>query len=102
MHEIIALVAPSLIAVGFYSHLHRDKLSTQKLISAFGIFLVLINLFMYLFIIYLFGNQEVSFEGKKFVDYLIGSFILAILLPFVVNLVGQTVGIEVKRNAKKK
>lgn len=100
MQEIIALVAPSLVAVGFYSHLHRNKLSPQKLISSFGVFLVLINLLMYSLIIYLIGNDSVSFDGKSFVWYMVGALVCALLLPFVVNLVEQTIGVEVKRNAK--
>lgn len=101
MQEIIALLAPALIALGFYSHLHRNKLSTRKLVSSYGLFVVIINLCLYMITIYLLGHDEIVFTGKSFIKYLIGASIFALLLPFVVNLIENTVALEVKKNGKK-
>lgn len=101
MQETIALLAPALIALGFYSHLNRDQISTKKLVTSYGLFVVLINLCMYLVTIYLLGHEVVSFGGKAFVKYIIGASAFAFLLPFVVNLSEKMVAVEVKRNAKK-
>lgn len=100
MHEIIALVAPALIALGFYGHLKHNKLSSRKLLTSFGLFLVLINLCMYLVIIYVFNQDQVLFDNKSFITYLIGASLFAFILPFVVNLVENVVAIEVRQNDK--
>ena len=101
MQEIVALLAPALVALGFYNHLHRNKLSTRRLFFSYGIFSLFINLCSYLVIIFIFGNGSVSFSDKSFILYLIISAIFAFILPFVVNLIENTVAIEVRRNAKK-
>ncbi len=101
MQEIIALLAPALVALGFYNHLRRSKLSTRKLFSSYGLFLVLINLCMYLVIIFLLGQEHVEFRDRAFVWYLIGASVFALILPFVVNLVENVVAIEVKKNGKR-
>lgn len=101
MHELVALLAPGLIALGFYNHLHRNKLSKRKLVTSYGLFVVLINLGVYLVTLYLFGQDEVAFDNKSFINYLFGASIFAFLMPFVVNLIENTVSLEVKRNAKR-
>lgn len=101
MQEIVALMAPALIALGFYNHLHRNKLSTRRLFFSYGIFSVFINLCSYLVIIYILGNDEVSFDNKSFITYLITAGVFAFILPFVVNLIENTIAIEVRKNAKK-
>ncbi len=101
MQEFVALLAPALVALGFYNHLHRNKLSTRRFASSYGIFALFINLCSYLVIIFIFGNDTVSFEGRSFIVYLVTSAIFAFILPFVVNLIENTVSIEVRKNAKK-
>lgn len=98
MQEAIALLTPALMALGFYSHLHRDKLSNRKLVFAYGIFVVFINLCSYLLILYIFGRDQVEFTDKSMVTYLISSTVFAFVLPFVVNLLENVVAIEVKKN----
>lgn len=101
MQEIIALLAPALIAIGFYSHLHRNKLQAGKLISSYGVFVVLINLCMYLVTLQLLGHDKINFDDQTFINYLICASIFAVLLPFVVNLVENTIAIDVRKNVKK-
>lgn len=101
MQEAVALLAPALMALGFYSHLHRDKLSNRKLIFAYGIFAVFINLCSFLLILYIFGRETVEFTGRSMVVYLISSTLFALMLPFVVNLIENTVSVEVKKNDQK-
>ncbi len=102
MLEAIALFAPPLIALRFYSHLHRNKLSARSLIMTYGVFVIFINLCMYLSILYLLGQQSVSFDDKAFVNYLIAAVVLAFIVPFVVNLIETTVAIDVKRNVRQR
>lgn len=101
MQELVALLAPALVALGFYNHLHRNKLSARRLVTSYGVFALFINLCSYLVIIFIFGRDEVSFEHKSFILYLIVSALFAFALPLVVNLIENTVAIEVKKNAKK-
>lgn len=102
MLEAIALFAPPLIALRFYSHLHRNTLTARALVMAYGVFVIFINTCMYLAILYLLGQDSVTFEDKSFVNYLIAATLLAFIFPFVVNLIETTVSINVKRNATKK
>lgn len=101
MLELIALLAPALMALGVYNHLHRGKLAVRNLVFTYGVFAVFINLCAFLVTLYLFGNDTVSFVGKPFVKYIILASLLALALPFVVNLIEHTVAIEVKKNVKK-
>ncbi len=101
MQELVALLAPALVALGFYNHLHRNKLTARRLATSYGIFALFINLCSYLVIIFIFGQDVISFENKSFILYLIISAVFAFVLPLVVNLIENTVAIEVKKNAKK-
>lgn len=101
MQELVALLAPALVALGFYNHLLRNKLSTRKLFFSYGIFALFVNLCTYLVIIFIFGRDAVSFDNKSFVLYLLIAGVFAFILPFVVNLIENTIGIEVRKNAKK-
>ena len=101
MQECIALLAPSLVALGFYNHLHRDKLSTKKLLFSFGIFTLFITLCTYLVVLFLLGSDGVYFEHKSLVLYLVVAAVFAFVLPFVVNLLEHAVAIEVKHNGKR-
>lgn len=101
MLEVIALTAPTLVALGFYNHLHRNQLSTRKLVFNAGVFAIFINACCYLVVLYMFGNDEVVFTDKFFVKYLILATAFSLVLPFVVNLIEHTVAIEVKKNDQK-
>lgn len=100
MLEAIALFAPALVALRFYSHLRNNQLSARSLVMSYGVFVVLINLCMYLVQLYLLGQDSVQFDGKSFVHYIVMAMLLAFVFPFVVNLIETTVSIDVKRNAK--
>lgn len=102
MLEAIALFAPALIALRFYSHLRGNRLSARALVMSYGVFVVLINLCMYLVQLYLLGQDKVEFEGKSFVNYTVLAVLLAFVFPFVVNLIETTIAIDIKHNAKKK
>ena len=102
MLEAIALFAPSLIALRFYSHLRNNQLTARSLVMSYGVFVVFINLCMYLVQLYLFGQDTVEFQGKAFVNYTIPAVALALIFPFVVNLIETTIAIDVKRNGKKR
>lgn len=100
MLEAIALFAPALIALRFYSHLRDHQLTAKGLVMSYGVFVVFINLCMYLIQLYLLGQDSVNFEGKSFVNYTISALVLSFIFPFVVNLIETTISIDVKRNGK--
>lgn len=102
MQEAIALLAPALMALGFYNHLHRNKLSNRRLVFAYSVFVIFINLCSYLLLFYVLGQDEIQFTNKSMILYLIFSSIFAFIWPFVVNLVENTIAIEVKKNDPKK
>ena len=101
MQETIALLAPALVALGFYNHLNRNKLSTRKLVFSFGVFALLVNLCSYMVLLFLFNVGGIYFEHKSFAVYLLIAGVFAFVLPFIVNLVENAVSIEVKRNAQR-
>lgn len=100
MQECVALLAPALVALGFYNHLHRNDLSTRKLVFSFSVFAVFINLCNYMVQLLLLGRDGVYFEHKSFIIYLLISSVFAFVLPFVVNLIENSVAIEVEKNDK--
>lgn len=100
MQSIIALFAPALISVKLYGHLRREELSKRGLVFAFGTFSLFINLCSYLVIVTVM-DQEVSFEDRSFILYLIVSTVFSLILPFVANLIDHSVNIDVRKSTKK-
>ncbi|MGO3702163.1 MAG: hypothetical protein ACTJG2_03190 [Candidatus Saccharimonadales bacterium] len=103
MLEIIALLAPSLVALKFYNHLHYNTLPARTLVMTYGLFVILINLCLYAATIYLAGHDAIVFDERYFIKYLLLSLGLSIVIPFVVNLAEATVSVKVSHsNGKKK
>lgn len=100
MLQTIALLAPSLIAVGFYNHLYGNKLAVRDLVIVYGVFLVSINLSVYLLYLYLFTAKEVLFENKDFIHYLLVASFFALLLPLVVKAVVTSISVDIQKNEK--
>ena len=67
---------------------------------SFGVFAVFINLCNYMVQLLLLGRDGVYFEHKSFIIYLLISSVFAFVLPFVVNLIENSVAIEVEKNDK--
>ena len=101
MIEIIALGAPSLMAVGFYNHLHHNEIAPRQLICMYGTFVLSINVCAYLIFTYLFDINPISFDSKTFISYSLLTAVLSFIMPFVVRLAETTVAIEVKRSDEK-
>ena len=68
------------------------------LVMTYGLFVVAINVCLYAVTLYLMGNQGVVFTDAYFVKYLIAASVLAIIVPFVVNLTEVTVSVKVSRS----
>lgn len=100
MQSIIALFAPVLLSLSLYNRLHQGELSNRQLVFAFGGFSLLINLCSHLVIVMILG-QMVSFEDRSLILYMIISAVFSVILPFVVNLIENSVNIDVEKNAKK-
>lgn len=98
MLEAIALLAPSLVALKFYNHLHHNKLNARMLVLTYGVFVIAINLCLYAIILYLIEHKPIVFTDDFFVKYLLASTALAIVVPFVVNLAEATVSVKVLRS----
>lgn len=101
MLEAIALLAPSLVALKFYNHLHQNKLDARMLVMSYGIFVITINLCIYAATLYLLGHEAVVFTDACFVKYLLVAALLALIVPFVVNLAESTVSVKVVRSDEK-
>jgi len=95
--EIIALLAPPALAVGVYDHLHDRKLTVRKLWITYAVFVVAINLTMYLLVTFLLGVQQLNFDSMAFIRYTAVASVFAAVLPLVVNAIGASVKIEVRR-----
>lgn len=52
-------------------------------------------------LIYLFGNQEITFINKGFIIYIVLASLFSLIIPFVANLIENSVAVEVKKNEKK-
>lgn len=89
------------MALGLYNHLHRGKLNIQKLLISYSIFVIFINLCVFMALIYLFGNQEITFINKGFIIYIVLASLFSLIIPFVANLIENSVAVEVKKNEKK-
>jgi len=100
--EIIALLAPPALAVGVYDHLHGRVLSTRKLWVSYAVFVITINLIMYLITTFLLGVQNLSFDSIAFIRYTAVASVFACVVPLVANAIGASVTIEVRRNGSSK
>lgn len=100
MTQVIAMLLPALVALQFFNHLHRGKLTNKQLISFYGIFALLINVSLYAIIIYLLGKDSVSFDGRNFVTYSAGALALGVILPLAINVMQNSISIEVRKNGK--
>lgn len=98
MLEAIGLLAPPLVALGIYNHLRRGQLGLRNLLFAYAVFLIVINLILYVITLYLFRNPEVVFTASYFVKYLAASSALAVVLPFAFNLLANSVSVTVRRD----
>lgn len=98
MLEAIALLAPALIALGVHNHLHRDEPTPLHLLATYGVFVVLINVILFVITLYLFKHPEVVFTSSYFVKYLASSAVLAVVLPFVLNVLEASVSVTVKKH----
>lgn len=98
MLEFIALLAPSIMATGFYSHLSQDKLPTRKLVFAFGTFLVLINLCVYMIAFYIFNTRSLVIANKTFIKYVIVATIFALIMPLVLRMIEASIQVKVSKN----
>lgn len=98
MLEAIALLIPPLMAVGVHNHLHREQLKLRHLAFIYAVFVVLINIVLFVITLYLFKHSEVVFTSSYFVKYLAAGSVLAIVLPFVLNLIEASVSVTVKKN----
>lgn len=100
--QIIALLAPPVLAVGIYDHLHNRSLTTRKLWVSYAVFAITINLVMYLITTFLLGVQNLVFDPIAFIRYTVAASVLAGVLPLVVNAIGASINIEVRRNGSTK
>lgn len=98
MLEAIALLAPSLISLKFYNHLQHNQLDAKSLVMSYGIFVVAINLCLYAITLYLLDHDTVTFNDVYFVKYLISASVLALIIPFVIRLLENTISIRVSRH----
>ncbi len=101
MLKIIAMLAPAIIATGFYDHLYYNKASTKKLINVFALFLVFINLLSYCSFLFLFNKKSINFTDVFFIQYLSLATGLAFALPIVASLLNLKLSVRVKKHAKK-
>lgn len=99
--QAIAMLAPALIAVSFYSHLHRNKIKTHSMISSYGIFVVFINLCLYLISAHILNIETLNFDDRTFIKYTLAASAFAFILPLVVNLIESSLSVEVNKNVKK-
>ncbi|PID33099.1 hypothetical protein CR969_02550 [Candidatus Saccharibacteria bacterium] len=98
MLEFIALLAPSIMATGFYNHLSQDKLPTRKLIFAFGTFLILINLCVYMIGFYIININELHLYDKSFINYTVAATVFALIMPLVLRMIEASIQINVSKN----
>lgn len=102
MLEIIALLAPSLVALKFYNHLNHNSLPARTLVMTYGLFVLIINAGIYAAALYLAGHDGVVFTDSYFIKYVLVALVLAIIVPFVVNLSEATLSVKVSRSRGKK
>ena len=103
MLEAIALLAPSLVALRFYDHLHRNKLPARMLVMSYGVFVLIINIALYAATLYLANHDGIVFTDTYFIKYTLCALVLSGIMPLVLNLAESTVSVKViKANGRKK
>lgn len=98
MLEAIALLTPPLMALGVHNHLNRGQLGLRHLAFTYAVFTIVINVILYVITLYLFKHAEVVFTSSYFVKYLASAALLAVVVPFVLNLLETSVSVTVKHN----
>ncbi len=98
MLEAIAFYAPALIALRVYTSIRKnEKLAMPRLVMNYGLFLVLINLVLYLIFGLLMGQEIQGMHDELLLEYLVSAAVLAVVLPVVVRMLEASISIEIKR-----
>lgn len=88
MNRFLCVFFPAIIAVAVLRALQGRRLDWQYAIMAYGTFVVVINLLIFLFQTFILGFtddllQEISFTNLYMVQYLVAAILFALVLPFV-------------------
>lgn len=88
MNRFLCVFFPAIIAVAVLRALQGRRLDRQYALMAYGAFVVIINLLIFLFQTFILGFtddllQEASFTNLYMVQYLVAAVLFALVLPFV-------------------
>lgn len=96
--EAIALLAPPLLALGWYDRLRQGHLRPRQLMFAYAVFVCGINGLLYIVILHLLGHESVVFTDKFFIKYLIAGGLLAFAFALMLNLLRNSISVRITRN----
>lgn len=96
--EAIALLAPSLLALGWYDRLRHGHPRPRQLLFAYAAFVIGINGLLYTITLYLFGHESVVFTDRFAVKYLLAAVALAVVFPLLISLLRSSVSVRVLHN----
>ena len=86
MNRFLCVFFPAIIAVAVLRALQGRRLDRQYALMAYGAFVVIINLLIFLFQTFILGFtddllQEASFTNLYMVQYLVAAVLFALVLP---------------------
>lgn len=100
INQLMALLLPGVITLKIYEKLEGEEIRTQKIIKKYLKAIFIINLFMYLIVIYIIRKPEFIFTNQFTVKYIILATIIAIIYPVIEKFVRENINIEVKVEPK--
>lgn len=100
INQIMALLLPGVVTLKVYEKLEGEENRIQKNIKKYLKAVLLINLAMYLIVIYLVKKPEFTFTNQFTVKYILLATVIAIIYPVIEKFIRDNVSLDVEVKAK--
>ena len=104
INQLIALLLPGVVTLKMYEKLEGEENRVQKLIKKYLKAILVINIFMYLIVIYIMKIPQFIFTNQFTVKYILLAIVVGTTYPLIEKLIRSNIGIEVgveKQHEKK-
>jgi len=96
MNQIIAMLLPSVIGLKMYNKINKREEIVRKQVERYLIYVLFVNLILYLVIIFIFNQSEIVFTAMFTVKYIILSLVVAIVFSIIEKIIKDNIDIGVK------
>ena len=104
INQLMALLLPGVVTLKMYEKLEGEENRVQKLIKKYLKAILVINIFMYLIVIYIMKIPQFIFTNQFTVKYILLDIVVGTTYPLIEKLIRSNIGIEVgveKQHEKK-